>query len=57
MKLSDVRPSIVVVAGPNGAGKSTVAPALLHGALAVATLPSSGQRRRRTKSSNPHTVA
>lgn len=28
-------PSIVVVAGPNGAGKSTVAPALLHGALAV----------------------
>jgi predicted ABC-type ATPase len=28
-------PSIVIVAGPNGAGKSTVAPALLHGALAV----------------------
>jgi predicted ABC-type ATPase len=28
-------PSIVIVAGPNGAGKSTVAPALLHGTLAV----------------------
>jgi len=26
---------VVILAGPNGAGKSTVAPALLHGALAV----------------------
>ena len=33
--MSDVRPSVVIVAGPNGAGKSTVAPALLQGALAV----------------------
>jgi predicted ABC-type ATPase len=33
--VSELRPSIVIVAGPNGAGKSTVAPALLHGALAV----------------------
>ena len=33
--MADLRPSIVVLAGPNGAGKSTVAPALLHGALAV----------------------
>jgi len=33
--LSDPRPSLVILAGPNGAGKSTVAPALLHGALAV----------------------
>jgi predicted ABC-type ATPase len=33
--VSEPRPSIVIVAGPNGAGKSTVAPALLHGALAV----------------------
>jgi predicted ABC-type ATPase len=28
-------PSVVILAGPNGAGKSTVAPALLHGTLAV----------------------
>jgi predicted ABC-type ATPase len=33
--LSELRPSVIVLAGPNGAGKSTVAPALLHGALAV----------------------
>ena len=33
--MSDPRPSLVILAGPNGAGKSTVAPALLHGALAV----------------------
>lgn len=33
--MSDVRPAVVILAGPNGAGKSTVAPALLHGALAV----------------------
>jgi predicted ABC-type ATPase len=33
--VSEPRPSVVVLAGPNGAGKSTVAPALLHGALAV----------------------
>ena len=33
--MSELRPSIVIVAGPNGAGESTVAPALLHGALAV----------------------
>jgi predicted ABC-type ATPase len=32
---SSHRPSVVILAGPNGAGKSTVAPALLHGALAV----------------------
>lgn len=33
--MSEPRPSIVIVAGPNDAGKSTVAPALLHGTLAV----------------------
>jgi predicted ABC-type ATPase len=33
--LSDLRPSVVILAGPNGAGKSTAAPALLHGTLAV----------------------
>jgi predicted ABC-type ATPase len=33
--MSAPRPSVVILAGPNGAGKSTVAPALLHGALAV----------------------
>jgi predicted ABC-type ATPase len=33
--LSEIRPSVVVLAGPNGAGKSTVAPALLHGTFAV----------------------
>ena len=33
--MSEPRPSVVILAGPNGAGKSTVAPALLHGALAV----------------------
>src|SRR5207245_5581410 len=33
--MSELRPSIVILAGPNGAGKSTVAPALLRGALAV----------------------
>jgi len=33
--VTETRPSVVVLAGPNGAGKSTVAPALLHGALAV----------------------
>ena len=35
MKLSDMRPSVVILAGPNGAGKSTVAPSLLHGTLGV----------------------
>ena len=33
--MNDVHPSVVILAGPNGAGKSTVAPALLHGTLAV----------------------
>jgi predicted ABC-type ATPase len=33
--VSDLRPSVVVLAGPNGAGKSTVAPALLQGTLGV----------------------
>ena len=33
--MSERRPAVVILAGPNGAGKSTVAPALLHGALAV----------------------
>lgn len=33
--MSELRPSLVILAGPNGAGKSTVAPALLRGALAV----------------------
>lgn len=33
--MNDPRPSLVILAGPNGAGKSTVAPALLHGVLAV----------------------
>jgi predicted ABC-type ATPase len=33
--LTPERPSVVILAGANGAGKSTVAPALLHGTLAV----------------------
>ena len=33
--MTEIRPSVVILAGPNGAGKSTVAPALLRGALAV----------------------
>lgn len=33
--MSELRPSVVVLAGPNGAGKSTVAPALLQGTLGV----------------------
>ena len=33
--MTEVRPSVVILAGPNGAGKSTAAPALLHGTLAV----------------------
>ena len=33
--MSELRPSVVILAGPNGAGKSTAAPALLQGALAV----------------------
>ena len=33
--MSEVRPSIVILAGPNGAGKSTAASALLQGTLAV----------------------
>lgn len=33
--MSELHPSVVILAGPNGAGKSTVAPALLHGTLAV----------------------
>jgi len=33
--VTEIRPSVVILAGPNGAGKSTVAPALLRGALAV----------------------
>jgi len=35
LKVTETRPSVVILAGPNGAGKSTVAPALLRGALAV----------------------
>lgn len=33
--MSEVRPSIVILAGPNGAGKSTAAPELLQDELAV----------------------
>jgi len=33
--MSDLHPSIVILAGPNGAGKSTAAPELLQDALAV----------------------
>jgi predicted ABC-type ATPase len=33
--VSELRPSIVILAGPNGAGKSTVAPDVLQGTLAV----------------------
>ena len=33
--MSDLRPSLVILAGPNGAGKSTAAPELLQGELAV----------------------
>ena len=35
IKVTDARPSVVILAGPNGAGKSTAAPTLLQGALAV----------------------
>ena len=33
--MTELRPSVVILAGPNGAGKSTAAPALLHGTLAI----------------------
>lgn len=33
--MSELHPSVVILAGPNGAGKSTAAPALLQGTLAV----------------------
>jgi predicted ABC-type ATPase len=33
--LTDLHPSVMILARPNGAGKSTAAPALLHGTLAV----------------------
>ncbi|HZL93888.1 MAG TPA: AAA family ATPase [Vicinamibacterales bacterium] len=33
--MSELRPSVVILAGPNGAGKSTAAPELLQGELAV----------------------
>jgi len=33
--VSELRPSVVVLAGPNGAGKSTAASTVLHGTLAV----------------------
>jgi predicted ABC-type ATPase len=55
--LSDLRPSIVVLAGPNGAGKSTVAPALLHGALAVDEFVNADVIARGLSAFNPESAA
>lgn len=55
--MSDLRPSIVVLAGPNGAGKSTVAPALLHGALAVDEFVNADVIARGLSAFNPESAA
>lgn len=52
-----MRPSIVILAGPNGAGKSTVAPALLHGALAVDEFVNADVIARGLSAFDPESVA
>lgn len=56
-ELSDVRPSIVILAGPNGAGKSTIAPALLQGALAVDEFVNADVIARGLSAFDPESVA
>lgn len=48
--MSEVRPSVVVLAGPNGAGKSTTAPALLQGTLGVTEFVNADDSFARTRS-------
>lgn len=55
--MSDPRPSLVILAGPNGAGKSTVAPALLHGALAVNEFVNADVIARGLSAFDPESVA
>ena len=52
-----MRPSVVILAGPNGAGKSTVAPALLHGALAVNEFVDADVIARGLSAFDPESVA
>ena len=55
--MSDLRPSVVILAGPNGAGKSTVAPALLHGTLAVNEFVDADVIARGLSAFDPESVA
>ena len=55
--MSDLRPSLVILAGPNGAGKSTVAPRLLHGALAVSEFVDADVIARGLRAFDPESVA
>lgn len=55
--MNDPRPSLVILAGPNGAGKSTVAPALLHGALAVNEFVNADVIARGLSAFDPESVA
>jgi predicted ABC-type ATPase len=55
--VSEARPSVVILAGPNGAGKSTVAPALLHGALAVNEFVNADVIERGLSAFDPESVA
>lgn len=55
--MTDLRPSLVILAGPNGAGKSTVAPALLHGALAVNEFVNADVIARGLSAFHPESVA
>jgi predicted ABC-type ATPase len=55
--VSDLYPSVVILAGPNGAGKSTAAPALLHGTLAVNEFVNADVIARELSASDPESAA
>jgi predicted ABC-type ATPase len=55
--VSELRPSVVILAGPNGAGKSTAAPALLHGALGVDEFVNADVIARGLSAFDPDSVA
>jgi len=55
--MTEPHPSVVILAGPNGAGKSTVAPAVLHGALAVKEFVDADVIARGLSAFDPESVA
>lgn len=55
--MSDINPSVVVIAGPNGSGKSTAAPLLLSGVLGVPEFVNADVIARGLSAFNPEGAA